>query len=117
VRRGLARVAGVAHRADAFARLDALALAHLHTIEVGVVRGPTAFVPDPHHVAAQAIVPRLLHVAGGGGQHRRAAFREDVDALMLAPATVARRPEPAADLRDRLALHRERERGRRAALD
>ena len=56
-----------------------------------------ARAPDPDDAAAARGGLDSGYPAVGGGQHRRAARREDVDAMMVALAAVTRRAEMARD--------------------
>jgi hypothetical protein len=89
------RVAGLPHRADALADVDALATvdqswARHVGVEVGAV---LAFAVDQQVVAVEdRVVARLQHLSVSYGYKGRAAGGDDVEALMGA-AAAAGRPE------------------------
>jgi hypothetical protein len=103
---GVARIADVAEHPSG---LDAQPRFHIGVaVEVGVIMALAARPHHPYHQAAEAVGADLRNDAFGGGQHRRAALGENVDALVR--AAFGARGIPGIAQRARAdAFHRDRQ--------
>src|SRR5688572_7777250 len=96
VRRRRARVAGIADEAQGVADSHERPRSRDLAVEVRVVdRLASLHVPHPHDLAAEVRRADVANDSLRGGEYGRASRREDVDAVVIAPAAISLRAEEA----------------------
>src|SRR3712207_3771819 len=94
-RRGPCRFPNPDPAADV-SRAPPLPRAHKLLIEVSVIEHqPATRIPDPDDLSTERVFLDARNHSAACRQHGRAATGEDVDAFMLASASIALRAEPA----------------------
>lgn len=113
VRRCIPRVAGISYIAEYVARVDYVSWAEcVVAIQVCVVMHLPAWPKDVDDISAQPVGSYAKHDSFGCTEHRRAAWRKDVDAPVRSASTSRRSPR-VGDLFLSHSHHRDLDGGRR----